>query len=349
VSSVVKAVALSTLAVLGALALCEFILMNAAPVYTTGIQDAYEYDSILGVRLRKSIDLERITDHREEIHSNKLGTANYQDDFAGYPTRIFAVGDSYTQGTGLPPDQSYPSQLDLLLNQSGSHYEKRFAVVNLGLAAYGGEQSLIVLDRFNSVLGAPSVCLYLGSDNDFDDDLLFKVGARHSHLLRGSPRWGRSAPFLIWLGNRQIVLRAKILWSQRRLERLRTKAMNSTPVQERATQAKTIAELEWPVIARIVNRCKAEGAQVILGWSKLPTASGSYAWLASRAAAAAIPFNDWYTRVDAVSKAIPGLPVVNDHSGGHYRGWVNAEIARGFASIIDSLASESSNRSKSPR
>jgi hypothetical protein len=60
----------------------------------------------------------------------------------------------------------------------------------------------------------------------------------------------------------------------------------------------------------------------------------SYDWLKANAASRGIPFNDWYPRVSSTLAAIPALPLGNPHSGGHYRGWVAAQIAEGFLAEI---------------
>jgi hypothetical protein len=324
-------------------AAAEVALRWAAPIYTAGNQRAYKYDPVLGVRLRESLRLYRRTDHLDEIFSNRYGTANANDDFTGYAGLIFALGDSYTQGTGLPADQSYPAQLELMLNEDSSGlYHKRLAVVNLGLAAYGGEQSLLVLDRYARMLKNPTACLYLGSENDFDDDLLFKGGARHHHIVYGSPRYGALTPALIWLGNLQLVLRVKLAVASRRTAAFRSRVTRDEPASPTtfiapdssrklaAPGAKSVAELEWPVIQKLIEACRARGAPTVVGWSGLPAASGSYEWLRSKAAADSLSFNDWYRRVESVRAAVPALPIANPHSGGHYRGWVAREIAAGF-------------------
>jgi hypothetical protein len=51
------------------------------------------------------------TDHQQEIRTNLLGTVNFEEDFHRYRYRVFALGDFFTQGTGLPSDCSYPFQL----------------------------------------------------------------------------------------------------------------------------------------------------------------------------------------------------------------------------------------------
>ena len=320
-----------------AAAAAESALFLVAPLRTTGIQQSYQYDSILGVRLADSVHLFRTTDHQEEVRSNRYGSANFDDDFTGYKQLVFALGDSYTQGTGTPADQSYALQLEILLNQDTTGvYQKVYGVVNLGLAAYGARQSLLVLQRYSRLLGRPSICLYLGSDNDYDDDLMFANGDRHRHVVKGSPRWGDSVPLLTWLGNRQIFLRFKVLLAQRHQIALRRKAHEAAAPSSNTvvSPTKTPAELSWPAIQAIVRACTAQSAAVVLAWSKPPRTSGSYEWLAKKATESGIAFNDWYARVSSVTASIPSLPVNNTHSGGHYRGWVSGQIAAGFKAEI---------------
>ena len=172
-----------------ALVVIEAGLRAFAPVHTTGIRASYEYDPELGVRLKSGLHLAEEKGFREEIHTNRLGTVNFEEDLAAYPRKAFALGDSYTQGTGVPSDASYPFALGLALNldAEGRHH-RRWAVVNLGLAAYGGEQSLIALRRYRDRLGRPDVVLYLGCDNDAEDDRLFLAGgARSSPSPSGPP------------------------------------------------------------------------------------------------------------------------------------------------------------------
>jgi hypothetical protein len=188
--ALVKRLALALAAIALAIAAAELLLRAFAPLHLAGIQRAYIHDPELGIRLRPGLDATQLSDHLEEIRTNPLGTVNFQPGFSGYQALVFALGDSYTQGTGLPSDAAYPFQLDLLLNTGDDGaYRKAFAVVNLGLAAYGAEQSLIALRRYAGELGPPKYCLYLGSENDHFDDVLFRGGYRHDSLVEGSPRW----------------------------------------------------------------------------------------------------------------------------------------------------------------
>ena len=140
----------------------ETVLRVWFPVYLTGYIGFYQYDKDLGFRLQDNIHALKTTDYQQEILTNPLGTVNFQKDFAGYQKKIFAIGDSYTQGTGLPADANYPFQVDLMLNMDHDRYLKKYAVVNLGLAALGAKQNLIVLKRYAQKLGKPDFILYLG-------------------------------------------------------------------------------------------------------------------------------------------------------------------------------------------
>ena len=175
------------------------------------------------------------------------------------PIRVFALGDSYTQGTGLSADSSYPFQLDLELNQDDSGlYEPRFAVINLGLAAFGAEQSLLALRRFAETVGRPNACLYLGAENDYGDDLLFRAGYRHAQIVEGSPRWGWTVRPLLWAGRFEVFKRLKIAISGSRRRRIFSSA--ATPSDGPAQPAASPAELSWPVLGEIQATCREFGA-----------------------------------------------------------------------------------------
>lgn len=321
-----------TLAVLTLLlCLAEAALRTWVPIHLTGIQSAYVYDDELGIRLDKDLHAFRLSDHLEEIRTNELGTVNFQPSFKSYGSRLFALGDSYTQGTGLPPDAAYPFQLDLQLNVGEDGlYQPRQAVVNLGLAAYGAEQSLIVLRRYAEHLGAPEACLYLGSENDYADDLLFRSGYRHRHIVRGSPYWGRMTGPLLWAAEFEIGKRLKIAASQWRRGNIFSSDTNSAT--EQGVERASVAELSWPAIQKIRNACDEYGAPLILSWT--PGDSSSYAWLRSRAAKEDIAFADWWPAVESVRKSAPEISLGNPHSGGHWRSWVNRLIADAFAREI---------------
>ena len=324
--------ALFTLLVVGALLfLAETALRTWAPIHLAGIQSTYVYDEELGIRLDENLNVLRLSDHLQEVHTNTVGTVNYQPSFEDYRSLVFALGDSYTQGTGLPPDAAYPFQLDLQLNVAeGGLYRPEYAVVNLGLAAYGAEQSLIVLRRYAERLGAPRVCLYLGSENDYSDDLLFRAGYRHWHIVRGSPYWSSMTGPLLWASEFELGKRMKMVASLWRRQKILSP---DTPARtESSPRQPSVAQRSWPAIQKIQRACDEYGARLILSWT--PGESPSYAWLRDRAAAEGIAFADWWPDVQSVRASAPDTPLGNPHSGGHWRTWVNRLIADAFAREI---------------
>lgn len=133
-----KKISLVFVAALVGVLTVELTLRLFFPRYYPIIPAAYEYDPDLAFRLRPNTHLLKTTDFQQESISNGLGTANFQESFDGYESLIFAVGDSYTQGTGVPADMSYPAQLDFILNRDNQgFYVKKYGVVNLGVAGFG--------------------------------------------------------------------------------------------------------------------------------------------------------------------------------------------------------------------
>lgn len=305
----------------------ELILHKFSPRHYPVDIDTYEYDDELAFRLRADAHLFKTTDFQHESRVNRIGTSNFQDGFDGYESLVFAIGDSYTQGTGVPADMSYPSQLSLILNQDArGFYAKSFGVVNLGVAGYGGEQELISLRRYASRLGTPSVILYLGCDNDFEDDLMFRSGERHKVVMAGSPVWGRmTTPMRLLLEHSEIAFRLRAA----QLERKRSRA--SQEVLTRLGKASSVAELELPVLEKIKAFAAEHGSLLVVSWSD---GGNSYDWLQSWAAQNGIPFADWVPKVNSVKTAVPALPPHNQHSGNHHRSWVNRVMAEEFARQI---------------
>jgi hypothetical protein len=98
------------------------------------------------------------TDDRLSEEAYTLGTVNFQRDFKGYRS-VFASGDSYTQGTGLPADMSYPAQLDFELNVGPKGYEKRLLSTLDSLPSVASSQSSRSIDIER--IGIPDYVLYL--------------------------------------------------------------------------------------------------------------------------------------------------------------------------------------------
>ena len=106
-SKILPIVLAGTVILVVCLGLTEVALRLFFPMHLTGgfIGD-YQYDEELGYRLKQGWFVQ-MTDYRQEAYVNSLGTVNFQRDFKGYQKLVFASGDSYTQGTGLPSDMSF--------------------------------------------------------------------------------------------------------------------------------------------------------------------------------------------------------------------------------------------------
>lgn len=318
------------------LIIVETALRLFKPLYFCMPIEAYQYDEELGYRVRPELHIFNLSDYEQETRTNKLGTLNYQEDFSDYQKIIFALGDSYTQGIGVPPDASYPSQLDLYLNlENNGIYTKKYGIVNLALGPYGAEQELITLKRFAKEIRKPDIVLYLGCNNDYSDDILFKNGVRHKNIIQGSPYYGMFYYPMKWLFiDTEIGKRIKYIFQEILKRRV---AKKPTENNKRCS----VAELEIDAIERIVKTGREYGAMVILSWAY---AGDSYYWLKSWAAQNNVVFADWEPSVKSVLQATPLMPRDNHHSGGHHRTWVNNLIAREFAKQIQNIPAMPQNK-----
>jgi hypothetical protein len=327
-----KKISLVLVAVFVGVLIVELTLRLFFPRYYPVIPGAYEYDPDSAFRLRPSTHLLKTTDFQQESISNELGTANFQESFDGYESLIFAVGDSYTQGTGVPADMSYPAQLDFILNRDEQgFYVKKYGVVNLGVAGFGGEQSLVSLRRWGGRLNRPpEVILYLGCDNDFEDDLAFRSGDRHRIVIAGSPSWGSlTRPLRLILEDTHVGLLARAAYRQRARDRM---VSEGTAKQQQGSGRKpSVAELETPILEQLRSYAGEHNSVLIVSWSD---ETDSYSWLKAWAAQQKVAFADWAPKVHSVRSVMPRLTLDNQHSGGHHRGWANQFIAAEFARQI---------------
>lgn len=306
------------------LVFAELMLRMFSPLYLVGNINWYQYDEVLGIRLREGLHSFHTTDHQQEMKTNSIGTVNFQESFADYGVLVFAIGDSYTQGSGLASDASYPAQLDLRLNLRNGKYEKRFGIVNLGLAAYGLEQEILLVERYRKLLGNPTYILFLGCDNDFDDDSLFLAGYRHKHLVRGNPHYGRWLRVLQWAGELELGKRAKWIIGPLR----QSKMSNESTDTNSSKSHLSVAALQEERLNRLLEMAKSINAKLMVSWANVQQdgKGGSYETLREWARINNVEFVDWYSPIASVEKNI-GWPLWNNHFGGHYRAWVNGIIA----------------------
>jgi hypothetical protein len=296
-----KKLSLIPVAALVAFVSIELSLRLFSPRYYPVIPAAYEYDPDTAYRLRPNAHLLTTTDFQQESMSNPLGSANFQVNFDGYDSLVFTVGDSYTEGIGVPADMSYPAQLDLVLNEDErGFYVKKFGVVNLGVAGFGGEQSLRNLRAWGTRLGSPAIILYLGCENDFEDDLAFRSGDRHRLVVAGSPVWGAlTKPLRLFFEKTQIGFLARVSYRQRVRDRM---VQEATQQREGKT---SVAELELAILEQLKSYAAEHHSLLIVSWSE---DGESYRWLQSWATQQGIAFADWAPKAAAVRAACRRSP-----------------------------------------
>lgn len=336
----IKSLALFLFVLIFTLTAVELLLRYGSPCYFADDYAAYRHSPELGYQLKNSLSLRRSTDYQREIYTNKMGTVNFQDDFSNYKTLIFASGDSFTQGVGVPADASYPFQLDLLLNLKGDAYYPNYGVVNLGVAGYGTEQALLQIKRYEKKIGAPNYILFLGNETDYQDDRTFRSGGLHRGMLEGNPDY---SPLIIrplqWLQyetetGKRVTLFLKSWHTRRWNNKNLSNPQNKTLSKTRDLNS---VELQGPVLQKLINLSKELNATLIISWvpsywsKEIPP---NYVALQQYAARNNLAFANWYPMVSSVLDKHPNLPAINNHSAGHYRTWINQMIARAFAQQI---------------
>jgi hypothetical protein len=121
---------------------------------------------------------------------------------------------------------------------------------------------LLTLDRWSSLLHPPAAILYLGCDNDYDDDLEYKRGHRHLITVMDSPHWGRMLPLAQWFNDLQIRLRIKTILAREKRPRVQTAASSQTGEMENAP---SVAELEAPVLDKMLAYAQEHKALLVVG------------------------------------------------------------------------------------
>ena len=337
------------------LVLAEMGLRIFLPFYAAGDIGLYQYDEELGVRTQPNVNRLKLTDFLQESVTNAYGTVNYSDDFSGWEKIVFTIGDSFTQGTGVSPDAAYPFQLDLALNAQEGGYKKQYAVINLGLGSYGLMQETITARRFAKLIRSPDYILQLGVVNDLSDDVAFRSGYRHEHLVQGNPRWYGLAGELGWLAESvEIIKRTKLAigaFRQWRAGMAYDEPRGSPTMADSAAAPSAASQMEKQYL-ELKALSDELGAKLILSWGRCegtPDGDGSYPWLKQWSADNGVPFADWCDTALSILTAQPKLALSNPHSAKHYKPWTNRIIADAFAGEILRAASGQGVQTPSPQ
>lgn len=123
--------------------------------------DRYLDDSELGILHKPNLSFPLKTkDFSYQFKSDSQGFTNFEDETLYQQADIVTIGDSYTEGVGVPHDLSYPRQLAQLTHQR---------ILNLGHGSYDAYQYPIVLKRYGLAAHPRTVIVSFWCFNDFQD------------------------------------------------------------------------------------------------------------------------------------------------------------------------------------
>ena len=117
-------------------------------------------------------------------------------------TRIFIIGDSFTQGAGAPFDSTYPRQLELLIEEHCSH--RPVEIFNFGLS---GSDIFFYTQLLEDVLMDYEVDMILFTMSDWDAEDVYKRGGRERFRSDGMCA-DRKAPKIEYVFERSHLARA---------------------------------------------------------------------------------------------------------------------------------------------
>jgi hypothetical protein len=192
----------------------------------TGLEELFEPDSLLVYRLKPRlshspvIDLRKVRACNFSVSTNALGLRGAEILPTHDHVRILALGDSCTFGFGVEDDETYPAQLERMLNRSDLS-DRRFEVINAGVPGYRSTQGARYLAARGLEL-APDVVIACFGNNEStsvgdvtktDATILpyFSGGRVEDYLLTSRTYLGAK---LGWISLRQRVLAPPTLIKQ---------------------------------------------------------------------------------------------------------------------------------------
>ncbi len=150
--------------------------------------------------------------------------------------RIAVLGDSFTFGAGAEDDQTYPAELERVLNRQAGERRSRVEVINAGVPGTGtGEQALVYdvwVKRFRPHLVILSVYV-----NDADDD-------RERHLFTWSRNGVEPRP------------RAELAAADSAIRKLRS-TLDAVPGYELLIQRSQLVNLGRLTVSDLIHRYRA--------------------------------------------------------------------------------------------
>jgi lysophospholipase L1-like esterase len=160
-----------------------------APIRFFYPQEFYDFDSEMGYALRPR---QNAFSHDRPVQTNSLGLRDRE--IAPYPTsetlRVLALGDSQTFGNGLDLSETWPKQLERILQNLGPR--PRWEVVNAGIPGTDTWQHEIVLERLLDTLHPQAVVLGL-----YVNDVAPSYDPGKGHALELTNTWSKRFAYLL--------------------------------------------------------------------------------------------------------------------------------------------------------
>jgi lysophospholipase L1-like esterase len=151
-------------------------------------QEAYVFDPAIGHALRPG---QAAFTHDRPVRINALGLRD--DEISPRPVRgvwrVLALGDSQTFGTGLDIEETWPKQLERVLNDQGP---LRWEVVNAGIPGTDTWQHEILLERLLEALHPRVVVLAL-----YVNDVVPRHDPRIADATTQTNTWAKRLAYLL--------------------------------------------------------------------------------------------------------------------------------------------------------
>lgn len=197
--------------------------------------------------------------------------------------RIVCVGDSFTWGVGVEDEQTYPAQLQQLLNSDLAGSEAaQTQVVNAGVMGWGVCQYYI-WGRAEGLRFQPDVMVLGMFEDDWTSSLLGLIAADDQGMLttqqkelsalvkqRQILRW---FPFFRWvMTHSQLAnlvrdkLRSRVTWPPRTREFVEDKGQGHVDATEKSRKALALTQL---IIQDLNQRCRQADCKLLVIW--IPT------------------------------------------------------------------------------
>jgi len=112
--------------------------------------------------------------------TNSIGLRDYEyGEKKDNVYRILVLGDSFTFGSGVEMEDTFPKQLEILLNEGDK--KRKYEVLNAGVQGYGTDQEFYFLEEWIDKLKPDLVIVGFYVENDITDVM---IGALNHYIVK---------------------------------------------------------------------------------------------------------------------------------------------------------------------